>query len=356
MQIFLSLCSSVSRKISALFCGRSPRDAAIMMLSGQVVDGLMTILAGEMDVKLQSLPHQYDKKQPHELLQVIVQGLKPWLPIGQQKFIAAKGGMFCSLLAPLSTIKAMACRSSGSAAGSDPNKKKRSEGVNPWLYEVFTSQFETVDMAVRLLVPITVLQNHNQYNILQAVICDDLTGLYYLFMNYCSDSGNGKKSSGPMRCRYDVFSHMLFNSTISLASTRCLLLGSSVLNRPLSCVIVYSLIYVSPNQGGQYRQTNIPLKSVRPFEYIEVALQDQEGVEPNREASVYEHLDKFVRNLSDKTAASGSEPKLPLVRVKADYSGFLTIIPQRFGQKYIGKVANPNDILVFSGSTQKHQK
>ncbi|KAL5199511.1 hypothetical protein ABZP36_020714 [Zizania latifolia] len=63
-----------------------------------------------------------------------------------------------------------------------------------------------------------------------------------------------------------------------------------------------------------------------------------------------------VRNLSDKTAASGSEPKLPLVRVKADYSGFSTIILQLFGHKYIGKVANPNDILVFSGSTQKHQK
>ncbi|KAL5216885.1 hypothetical protein ABZP36_008286 [Zizania latifolia] len=276
MQIFLSLCSSVSRKISALFCGCSPRDAAIVMLSGQVADGLMTILAGEMidrfgqfklwhiegsilDVKLQSLPCQYDKKQPRELLQVI-------------------GTSCCSIQlcgSPLSfcfmvfSHGAMACRSSGSAAGSDPNKKKRSEGVNPWLYEVFTSQFETVDMAVRMFVPITVLQNHNQYNILQAVICDDLTGLYYLFMNYCSDSGNGKKSRS---------------------------------------------------------------------ETEQIALQDQEGVEPNREASVYDHLDKFVRNLSDKTAASGSEPKLPLVRVKADYSGFSTIIPQRFGQKYIGKV------------------
>lgn len=29
------------------------------------------------------------------------------------------------------------------------------------------SRFETVDMAVRLLIPIIVLQNHNRYNILQ---------------------------------------------------------------------------------------------------------------------------------------------------------------------------------------------
>ncbi|KAL5231957.1 hypothetical protein ABZP36_030733 [Zizania latifolia] len=134
-------------------------------------------------------------------------------------------------------------------------------------------------------------------------------------------------------------------------------------------------------KGRQYKQTNIPLKSVRPFEYVEVALKDQKGVEPNREASAYEHLDKIVRNLIDKTAASGSEPKLPLVRVKVnqvlfrkcslnlqhckmlgakflqvDYSGFSTIIPQQFGQKYIGKVANPNDILVLSRSTQRHRQ
>jgi double-strand break repair protein MRE11 len=74
-----------------------------------------------------------------------------------------------------------------------------------------------------------------------------------------------------------------------------------------------------------------------------------------------------VRNLIEKSsqpAASGSEPKLPLVRIKVtiserkssaqnneeyiigsshivlqvDYSGFSTINPQRFGQKYVGKV------------------
>jgi hypothetical protein len=30
------------------------------------------------------------------------------------------------------------------------------------------SRFETVDMTVRLLIPIIVLQNHNRYNVLQA--------------------------------------------------------------------------------------------------------------------------------------------------------------------------------------------
>uniref|UniRef100_A0A0E0ARJ5 Mre11 DNA-binding domain-containing protein n=1 Tax=Oryza glumipatula TaxID=40148 RepID=A0A0E0ARJ5_9ORYZ len=108
-------------------------------------------------------------------------------------------------------------------------------------------------------------------------------------------------------------------------------------------------------KGMQYKQTNIPLKSVRPFQYAEVQLKDQLGVELNNEAALYEHLDNIVSNLIDKTAISGSEPKLPLVRVKVDYSGFLTITPQRFGQKYVGKVANPNDIILFSRSAQQNR-
>uniref|UniRef100_A0ACD5V0Z7 Uncharacterized protein n=1 Tax=Avena sativa TaxID=4498 RepID=A0ACD5V0Z7_AVESA len=111
-------------------------------------------------------------------------------------------------------------------------------------------------------------------------------------------------------------------------------------------------------KGNQYRPNKIPLRSVRPFEYAEVVLKDEEDVDPNDQASVLEHLDKIVRNLIEKSsqpAASGSEPKLPLVRIKVDYSGFSTINPQRFGQKYVGKVANPQDILIFSKAAKKRQ-
>lgn len=113
-------------------------------------------------------------------------------------------------------------------------------------------------------------------------------------------------------------------------------------------------------KGNQYRPTKIPLKSVRPFEYAEVVLKDEVDVDPNDQDSVLEHLDKVVRNLIEKSSqptatASRSEPKLPLVRIKVDYSGFSTINPQRFGQKYVGKVANPQDILIFSKSAKKRQ-
>nr|APZ84323.1 double strand break repair nuclease MRE11A [Zea mays subsp. mays] len=111
-------------------------------------------------------------------------------------------------------------------------------------------------------------------------------------------------------------------------------------------------------KGNQYRPTKIPLRSVRPFEYAEVVLKDEADVNSNDQDSVLEHLDKIVRNLIEKSSqptASRSEPKLPLVRIKVDYSGFSTINPQRFGQKYVGKVANPQDILIFSKSAKKRQ-
>ncbi|XP_047251913.1 double-strand break repair protein MRE11 isoform X3 [Capsicum annuum] len=121
-------------------------------------------------------------------------------------------------------------------------------------------------------------------------------------------------------------------------------------------------------KGNQYRPTKIPLNSVRPFEYTEVAsfihriiytevvLKDEPDIDPNDHSSILEHLDKVVRKLierSNQKANNGSVVKLPLVRVKVDYSGFMTINPQRFGQKYVGKVANPQDILIFSKSSKK---
>ncbi|KAK5834252.1 hypothetical protein PVK06_018129 [Gossypium arboreum] len=112
-------------------------------------------------------------------------------------------------------------------------------------------------------------------------------------------------------------------------------------------------------KGNQYRPNKIPLTSVRPFEYTEVVLKDEPDIDPNDQNSILEHLDKVVSGLIEKSnrkAVNGSERKLPLVRVKVDYSGFMTINPQRFGQKYVGKVANPQDILIFSKSSKRSQK
>ncbi|KAJ0267133.1 Double-strand break repair protein MRE11 [Hirschfeldia incana] len=112
-------------------------------------------------------------------------------------------------------------------------------------------------------------------------------------------------------------------------------------------------------KGNQYRPTKIPLTSVRPFEYTEIVLKDEDDIDPNDQNSILEHLDKVVRDLIEKAskkAVNRSDIKLPLVRIKVDYSGFMTINPQRFGQKYVGKVANPQDILIFSKASKKGQR
>lgn len=98
------------------------------------------------------------------------------------------------------------------------------------------------------------------------------------------------------------------------------------------------------------------MTSVRPFEYTEIVLKDEPDIDSNDQNSIIEHLDKVVQNLiekSSKRVVNRSELKLPLVRIKVDYSGFMTINPQRFGQKYVGKVANPQDILIFSKASRK---
>ena len=48
---------------------------------------------------------------------------------------------------------------------------------------------------------------------------------------------------------------------------------------------------------------------------------------------------------------------LPLVRLRVDYSGgFSTINSQRFGQKFVRKVANPNDLLQFHKSATRRRR
>ena len=47
---------------------------------------------------------------------------------------------------------------------------------------------------------------------------------------------------------------------------------------------------------------------------------------------------------------------LRLAPLQVDYSGFSTINTQRFGQKFVGKVANPNDILLWHKAAARRAK
>jgi Mre11 DNA-binding presumed domain len=48
-----------------------------------------------------------------------------------------------------------------------------------------------------------------------------------------------------------------------------------------------------------------------------------------------------------------SEPRLPLVRVRVDYTGYSTVHTQRFGQRFVNRVANPGDILLWAKTAER---
>jgi double-strand break repair protein MRE11 len=47
---------------------------------------------------------------------------------------------------------------------------------------------------------------------------------------------------------------------------------------------------------------------------------------------------------------------LPLIRLRVDYTGFGTINSQRLGQKYVGKVANPHDMLLWAKAAARRAR
>ncbi|KAL6065853.1 Double-strand break repair protein [Balamuthia mandrillaris] len=100
----------------------------------------------------------------------------------------------------------------------------------------------------------------------------------------------------------------------------------------------------------QFRLNAIPLKTVRPFLMEEVILREHD-LDANDPEQVVEFLGDKVREMiarvSTEFPRDNRAPKLPLIRLRVEYGGFSTCNPQRFGQQFVGKVANPNDILLF---------
>lgn len=55
--------------------------------------------------------------------------------------------------------------------------------------------------------------------------------------------------------------------------------------------------------------------------------------------------DLLVKALQEFPPMHGGPALLPVIRLRVNYTGYSTINAQRFGQKYVGKVANPHDVL-----------
>jgi len=107
--------------------------------------------------------------------------------------------------------------------------------------------------------------------------------------------------------------------------------------------------------GDQFRLKAVPFQSVRPFMMDEIALSTFD-VDPHDKEAMNEVITNKIEEMIAKAEADfqqaqdgqhSSIPK-PLIRLKVEYSGgFSAVNPQRFGQKFVGRVANPNEILLF---------
>jgi double-strand break repair protein MRE11 len=106
----------------------------------------------------------------------------------------------------------------------------------------------------------------------------------------------------------------------------------------------------------------LPLGSVRPFVYAEMALANLEQLcetDPDStklaavEAALTDKMDELIREAIQMAREQGgrSDKELkklkPLVRVRVEHSGFPAINTQRFGAKFRDRVANPAELIYF---------
>eukprot|EP01133_Synstelium_polycarpum_P007728 gene7728-9058_t len=102
---------------------------------------------------------------------------------------------------------------------------------------------------------------------------------------------------------------------------------------------------------NQFRFKTFPLKTVRPFIMDSIILADSK-IHPNELTEIGNFIEAKVESMilqaQEKSKGKPSEKMLPLIRLKIDYTGYSTLNPQKFGQQFTGRVANPNDILLFS--------
>ncbi|EGG01081.1 uncharacterized protein MELLADRAFT_39329, partial [Melampsora larici-populina 98AG31] len=119
-------------------------------------------------------------------------------------------------------------------------------------------------------------------------------------------------------------------------------------------------------QGRDFAINAVPLKSVRPFVFHDIILSDEEeenNLKLDTKTKVIKYLTKLVEVLISQANAEWDErhvdddpqpPRmLPLIRLRVEYTrpdgqgAYEVGNPQRFGQDFLGKIANPKDVVQF---------
>ncbi|KAM7199720.1 double-strand break repair protein mus-23 [Naviculisporaceae sp. PSN 640] len=145
--------------------------------------------------------------------------------------------------------------------------------------------------------------------------------------------------------------------------------GSSVATSLVPGEAVTKQVAILNITGKNFEVEKIPLKTVRPFVTREVVLATDKrfkGLEKkadNRQditkrlmvivdEMIEEARNNWLSIHGDDDMAENQEPPLPLIRLKVEYTApegakFEVENPQRFSNRFAGKVANQNDVVYF---------
>lgn len=145
--------------------------------------------------------------------------------------------------------------------------------------------------------------------------------------------------------------------------------GSSVATSLCPGEAVTKQVAIMSITGREFKTENIRLKSVRPFVMREIVLAEQKGADKlakkaNNRTEVTRLLMGIVEELIEEAKAEWAEAQdeneddeelecpLPLIRLRVetstpDGSSFDCENPQRFSNRFVGRVANVNDVVQF---------
>ncbi|AAS53924.1 AFR553Cp [Eremothecium gossypii ATCC 10895] len=119
-------------------------------------------------------------------------------------------------------------------------------------------------------------------------------------------------------------------------------------------------------RGERPRLVPLPLTTVRPFIMEDISLKDVEGLKPHDKEAIAKYLVEQVERLIERARATSAErlhaarregngeDMLPLIRLRVNYAAgpgapmdYQVENPRRFSNRFVGKVANANNVVHF---------
>lgn len=136
--------------------------------------------------------------------------------------------------------------------------------------------------------------------------------------------------------------------------------GSSVATSLIEGEAIPKFVFILSVSGKKYSLEKIRLMTVRPFAIASVSLATESGINASasNRTEITNWLNDKVEELIEEANTewrsrpgndnATSDPPLPLIRLKVDYSGGYDVEnPRRFSNRFVQRVANVNDVVTF---------